>query len=388
VNILHLVQDEKFILFFDAVFSRLPDVENRYIVHAVRHVPLKHVEKLDAWRVVGNRYFFSREMTSDLAWADCLIVHYLTVAGARMLLKAPSHIARVWSGWGADYYGFMPGGERALLGEETARLMLESSNSGRVRAGQFLDLARQVKDGILGRLYLFPALQRVDYFSAPISNDFAFLQQALGSRFGAEYVQLNYGSVEQTFCVGEGNCVGGDILVGNSATPTNNHLEAFRLLARHDLSGRKIIVPLSYGLPGYREAVIKSGQAMFGDQFVPVREFLPLLEYARLTANCSVVVMNHRRQQALGNIGATLYRGAKVFLEECSPAYAFLKSRGAHVYATASLASIDNQLFATLDEAAIMDNRAVLEEVWGHDKVMKNAETFLSRMRIHRHQYA
>jgi hypothetical protein len=384
VNILHLAPDEKFIQFFSDVFGQLDGVANRYLVQADQNNPLVHVGGLDVWRVVGTEYFFSPAMAEDLAWADCLIVHYLGVDGAGMMRKAPSHVATVWSGWGGDYYGFMPGGERVLFGVETRRLLDNLQIPRQALSEKLLALAREVKHWAFERFVVMPALGHADFFSAPIKSDFALLQQALGRRFTAEYTQLNYGSVEKTFLAGGERCHGDNILIGNSATPTNNHLEIFQLLAVQDLAGRKLIVPLSYGQPEYRDAVIEKGRAVFGDRFVPICDYMPLPEYNNLIAQCSVVVMNHRRQQALGNIGAMLHRGSKVFLDEGGPVYSFFKERGAHVFPTSMLGKRNDHLFDSLDEQQVVLNREILELEWGHDRVMKNAQDFILRIEQHK----
>jgi dTDP-N-acetylfucosamine:lipid II N-acetylfucosaminyltransferase len=384
MNILHLAHDETFILFFSSIFDQLEGVTNRYLVQGVPHTPFKHVAGLDISRVVGKAYFSSPEIKEDLHWADCLVVHYLDVHGARIILKAPSRVAIVWSGWGGDYYGFMRGGERSLYGDKTKQLLDKSHIPRKTLRGRLRRFVRFIKY----RIFVMPALRRVGYFSAPIKSDFALLKQSLGKRFTAEYIQLNYGSVEKTFVAGGDRCHGDNILLGNSATPSNNHLEIFKLLAVQDLAERKLIVPLSYGVPEYRDAVIEEGHSVFGERFVPVCDYMPLPDYNALIAQCAVVIMNHRRQQALGNIGAMLYRGAKVFLDEASPVYAFFKERGAHVYPTSLLGKRYGDLFNPLTEKQVAANRKVLESAWGHDAVIKNANDFVLRIEQHKDQRA
>jgi dTDP-N-acetylfucosamine:lipid II N-acetylfucosaminyltransferase len=387
VKILHLAPDEKFIPFFDSVFSTLPGVANRYLIEANKQEPFKHVNGLDVWRVVGRDYFSSEELMEDLRWADSLIVHYLGINGARMILKAPAGVAIVWSGWGGDYYKFLPGRERALLGEETLQLIKKLRMPKQSLKDKFLSIARSIKHWLLEKVVVTPALSHVNFFSAPIKNDYVQLRNALGKKFPAEYIQLNYGSVEQTFLVGEEHIHGNNILVGNSAAITNNHLEIFTMLAVQDLGARKMIIPLSYGPTEYRDAVIERGRSIFGDHILPIRDYMPLADYNNLISECSVVIMNHRRQQALGNIGAMLYRGAKVFLEPNSPVYVFLKAHGAHVFSNSILSNRNDEVFAPLDNMQISTNRKILDSIWGHDAVLNNANVFIKRVKRYKRQH-
>lgn len=381
MKILHLVPDEKFILFFSDLFGQLEGVENRYLVQADPLAAFSHVKGLDVWRTVGRSYFSSPEMANDLAWADCLIVHFLDVNGARMVLNAPPRVLTVWSGWGGDYYSLLPGGERLLLGEETRELFDNLRSSHRMTARQrSWALVRSAKHQVLKSTVLIPALRRMDYFSAPIKGDFFRLKKTFGHRFSAEYLQLNYGSVEKTFLAGGERRYGSDILIGNSATPTNNHLEAFTLLAAQDLGDRKLIVPLSYGLPQYRDAIVARGHAIFGNRFVPVCDYMPLTEYNDLISQCSIVIMNHRRQQALGNIGAMLHRGAKIFLDSTAPLYSYFKERGAYVFPVTDIVADNERIFDLLPEQQAAINAKVLETEWGHARVMSNARDFVSEL--------
>lgn len=87
------------------------------------------------------------------------------------------------------------------------------------------------------------------------------LRSALG-QFLPKSVAWNYGA--QSSMIDGGSDLewvsGENILVGNSATPTNNHIEIFRILSRLRLpESSKIVVPLSYGDVHYREKIVELG---------------------------------------------------------------------------------------------------------------------------------
>lgn len=106
------------------------------------------------------------------------------------------------------------------------------------------------------------------------------------------------------------------ILVGNSATRTNNHEEVFLLLEKYKDENIEVIVPLSYGEDiEYKNNIEVVGKKIFGDKFKPIHNFMDYREYLQLLSKMDVAIFNIRReQQGLGNIRALLYLGSKVYL--------------------------------------------------------------------------
>lgn len=379
MKILHLIHDNKFFDFASEVFSALPGVQNRFVAFAPGNAPTAHIEALKPWRRVGPGYFFSRGARADLDWCDCLVVHFMEAYGALLMLRAPARVATVWSGWGGDYMALLPGAERALLCPETAALLedIRHQTNRRSLSASVRRLAARSRHLFIDRPLLMAAVARTEFFSAPLQEDFELLRGALGQRFRARYAQLNYGSVERTFGAGPAGLTGNDILLGNSATATNNHVEILRLLAKLDLGDRKVVVPLSYGDPDYRDAVVKRGQQLLGTRFEPLLAFMPLAEYNAQIARCAVAIMNQRRQQALGNIGAALYRGARLYLDDAGMMYRIFRNLGAHVLSTRSLEETRALPVEPLTPAQQAQNRASVESLWSHDVVMRNTAAFV-----------
>lgn len=104
------------------------------------------------------------------------------------------------------------------------------------------------------------------------------------------------------------------ILLGNSATPTNQHWEALLTLKESNFELTSILMPLSYGDEEYANWISSKAQALFGSVVTCLRDFLPLEEYQQHIGQCGMVVMNHTRQQALGNIYWALNSGNRVLL--------------------------------------------------------------------------
>lgn len=106
------------------------------------------------------------------------------------------------------------------------------------------------------------------------------------------------------------------ILVGNSATKSNQHIEAFKMLEHFKDEDICIYVPLAYGDKGYVKDVIREGRQIFGEKIVPLVDYMSRAEYYRILYDIDVGVFNNNRQQGTGNIEALLYFGRKVFLRD------------------------------------------------------------------------
>jgi len=391
MKILHLIIDDKFLDFAFRLFQEVEGIENRYVALVGIHPQhFNHIGRIPLWRVAGAEYANSLQVTEDLEWCDVLIVHWLHPAAAKVVEKVPNTVIAVWSGWGGDYYDLLPGGVDGLYGDITKELIQQMHGTRNTRRERIRNRLRRMKVAFkraLGRPDSRVVtdknllINRFDYFSAPIPDDYELLKAALGHQFRAEYVQLNYGCAEETFTHGEGDVSGNDILLGNSATATNNHLEIFNILSSIELGDRKVVVPLSYGSQDYGDEIEKCGRRLLGNHFVPIRNFMPLEEYNLLISGCSIAIMNHRRQQALGNIGTMLYHGAKLFLDENNVVFKFFKRKGAYVFSVREIAARGVEAFVPLGKAEKERNIEIINQVWGHDIVFDNAREFVDRMR-------
>jgi hypothetical protein len=213
-------------------------------------------------------------------------------------------------------------------------------------------------------------------FSAPVPTDFDVFRRRFAG-FRGRYHQLNYASVEDTYATLPDRVVGADVLVGNSATPENNHLEMFQILAELDLGARRVVVPLSYGDAAYADAVERRGQELFGDRLVSLRGFLPLQEYNAVLASCGVVIMGHRRQQALGNIARAVWQGADVYLDPQSPILAYFRQVGVPARALDGLLREGLPGAVRSDEQVRSDRRSA-RSIWGRDIAVSNVRSLLT----------
>jgi len=123
-----------------------------------------------------------------------------------------------------------------------------------------------------------------------------------------------------------------NIQVGNSASPSNNHLEIFDMLVAYKEQNIKIFAPLSYGDPGYAKEVIRVGKLLFGEKFVSLTDFMEFNQYLEFLAQVDIAIFNHERQQAMGNTITLLGLGKKVYMRNDVTPWAFFEKQGIKVF--------------------------------------------------------
>lgn len=155
------------------------------------------------------------------------------------------------------------------------------------------------------------------------------------------------------------------LLVGNSADPSNNHFDAFKLLKKFKNEDIKIIVPLSYGNKHYAKQVIKMGKSIFNDKFTYLDELMPLNEYLKLLSNIDIGVFSHHRQQAMGNITTLLGMGKKVYLRRDVTTWRTLEDTGAKLF---ELSKLNLEL---LDSKTKDHNKNVIKNTFSEEALLR-----------------
>lgn len=169
------------------------------------------------------------------------------------------------------------------------------------------------------------------------------------------------------------------ILLGNSASRTNNHIQALEWIKNRDDGKVEIICPLSYGDECYGNEVSRYGVSLFGDRFHALREFCGPADYSRILHRVDAAIFNHDRQQALGNIIALLFLGKKVYLKRNVSTYSLLNDMGITVGDSCSLEHVsDMDEIFRMDEFERMNNIKIVEEFFSDDNFDRLWHRFLT----------
>ena len=207
-------------------------------------------------------------------------------------------------------------------------------------------------------------LNNVTSVSTILKSEYDFLNS--NYKISLPYFAYNYSKIAATFNDKSSPIQGKNIAIGNSATYANNHLDLLGLIDTKQLAEDcKVYVPLSYGDDdNYKKLVIQEYKKEIGSKLVVLDTFLPMNEYNSIMLSCGFVIMNHIRQQAMGNIYLSLWNGAKVFLDESSFAFKNLKSDGLKVYKISEF----NKEYSSFENPQIITrNREIILATRGQD---------------------
>ncbi|MCK9247329.1 MAG: TDP-N-acetylfucosamine:lipid II N-acetylfucosaminyltransferase [Anaerolineaceae bacterium] len=381
LKLLHIINDEKFL---DGAFDQFEEIlpgASTYLLPN-KSKPIKYLKKIKPIRVL-KLSFLNPAFIRALGDYDAVILHSMTTFAIELISRADVNTNFVWIGMGSDYYPLIYPDRLDMLEEETAKIV-------KVILPEFGTIgARKPNNRIITTLksiirpnyeHKNERIQRVNIFCPVLPIESELIKKQLG-KFSPKTVPWNYGSNTSFFdnTSAAPSCLSGkNILVGNSASPTNNHIDIFKKLKDAKVPKEsKIIVPLSYGSAEYRKIVIESGLEILGAQFEPITDFMDIAEYLKLLQGCSTVVMNHIRQEGAGNISLGLYFGAKIFLNPKSPIYQSYTDAGARVFSTESLYHALSQSSYNLTDEDITVNREFVIKTYGKTAILSKTRNLI-----------
>ena len=378
-KILHVATDNKFIDHAHQIFERaLPGGNDVFIIDendALEFVALLPTFQSKPSNVVNTLAGI------DVSQYSFVVLHSLKLE-FELVIDAFCGTPICWFGWGYDYYDLL-GSELDFLAPKTRRFQQRFLrwHGFKQWVKKCLGLPTEVprQDQIAQRIKL---IEKIQWFSPVLEEEYELVRDSREWHSFPAFISWNYGTLEDNYIKGfEGKVVqGNDIFIGNSASVTSNHVDAIEALARLSNISGDIYVPLNYGAapPRYTDAVVRSGAQSFGGAFKPLLNFMPIQEYVALLLNCGYVILNHKRQQAVGNIVILLYLGARIFLRAENPVYAHLMKRGVVVNSMDELADKPELLNTPLSEAERERNRQAMIQTWSRETGLKRTQALIS----------
>ncbi|MCI6213150.1 TDP-N-acetylfucosamine:lipid II N-acetylfucosaminyltransferase [Bacteroides heparinolyticus] len=342
MKILHLVSDHQVIERALNLYERVFPGQNEVIIFS-GSTPLRHIEAHKDCPVLNIRTVELFAKSYDFSNINYVIAHYMSLDKIDFIKFVPENIHVSWEIYGGDLYNqflvrqgyklyytdpYRYGTYKLLniLYPRCRFLVNFNAKVFRHRKYSFdFELKRQF-DFITKRINSLGLCCRSDkdileqyaHRTFPYFEVFNFsLKETLGQLYDCDFTH------------------GNNILIGNSASFTNNHLYVLNFLRKLDInSSRKVILPLPYGgSKKYKDKVINEYSKYLPDNCQFMINYLPIDQYYGMFLGLSTMVMSSWRQESWGNIIIGLYLGIKIYMSNQNMFYKWLVEIGFKIYA-------------------------------------------------------
>lgn len=170
-----------------------------------------------------------------------------------------------------------------------------------------------------------------------------------------------------------------NILVGNSATESNQHKRIIDWMSLYKNENIKIYVPLSYGDEKYRNIIFEYGKEKLGKLFCPITKFMEKKQYIYFLNNIDIGIFNNERQQAMGNINILLALGKKIYLRTDTPMWDKFTSDGYNIFPIENINQIKYTDFVEFTSKEKEENKRISDKMGGNEiKIEKWTKIFES----------
>lgn len=305
---LHIVPDNTFINRFYANLIEAGVASNNRFVVRTNGSTLKSIKHDFSFAKPYTRKF--DDLVGDTAQYDGVFIHQFSP----LLYKwVATHAFKQldWMVWGADLYN-LPFVRAELYAPLTQRYYVGRNTS----IHHWLYLA---KVWLLHARYRRQAYSRVNHVLTWMKSEFDFACAQLDAlqasqRFFFYENDLPYHALDQMAKSGSNAATGRPLyIVGNSATPELNHLDAIDWMEENGVEA-DLVVPLSYGDMRYAQFLMKQKPAYRHGTIRFLTEYMSFDAYLNLLASADGLIMNNVRPQGYGNILMMMYLGKQVFL--------------------------------------------------------------------------
>jgi dTDP-N-acetylfucosamine:lipid II N-acetylfucosaminyltransferase len=345
-KIVNIMPDDKFLDYYIEMSEQFLPGASSYVILADA-LPLKYVKsEHESLLVVPRNKAAFEQLLNALNFTQVVVFHSFQLPMQAFIKAIPANIKKIWIFWGFEGYRAFP--KNRFVGMRTHLAMYEPSVKGKVRG-----LWDRFKGNFLLRKHLASRdiIRQMDYLATFVQEDEAMISSIHPK---IKTVSFNY-YTRELMKLDEIPIQPLDLnrlLLGNSGDPTNNHIEALYYLHRIQYQG-EITCPLSYGgKKDYVERVCSLGTRLFGKQFHALRTFMPVNVYHEIINSCGIVWMNHKRQQAAGNLLVSFISAKVIILDQANPLNETFKAWGLTYYHKEVLLNLDK-----IDTTQIRQNR-------------------------------
>lgn len=364
--ILHLINDEKIVNRTIESYEAVLNNENVFIVFCNKSSG-NFVSKFVHPR--NNVIFYDEKFDKierDFSNFNKILIHLLDIRKINFVEKYIRHTPTIyWGIWGGDIYPIL------LIGRGYQLFSPENSYLKRNKIKRNLLLLLNYYKIKSRKIEKF-IHEKIDYIGGD-DGDILLLKQYLGvskkkfKSFAYPYDAILGEKLKQCRVNEQSKC----ILCGNSASYTNNQEYVLNFLKRMEVdSSYKIKMPLSYGGDKeYISSIIEKGRQYFGENYIPILDFLPLDQYNQLFIDARICIYGSWRQEAFGNIIIALYLGSKIYMSRNNPLTGSLRELGFSFFVIEE--ATQESFFEPLSELDKEKNRELIIDLYSLERRQK-----------------
>lgn len=353
-DIIHLFDDQKVVT---RAFRNFKEGLSEY-----NHIGILFLEDSNTQYVsMSNEYIIYKKSvlkSIDINNIACVFIHFLSTKKLRFIHRLPKSIPVCWYVYGGDLYNrylsYM--GYQINYKEDARKFNL------RVLLYPIKKLIRKVEFRyVLKRIHLFVAcscdynlIKKNDRDNNPSLNIELFLytiDEIMGDLYNSPFIK------------------GNSIIVGNSASYTNNHLYCLKFLKKIDISGYTVNLQLAYGGDDSYKFLIKEKFANgLNSSIYSNEEFISLERYNHILQQAYAFVFGNWRQEAIGNILVALYLGKKVYLSNKNPLLNYFRDQGFLLF---ELETINKDFLSDLSIDEKKQNRRIADGFYNKERLIQ-----------------
>jgi len=357
--IIHIVTDEKFINAAYSIYNRAFPQGNIFCIIRSFDLKVNHINLNDDFIILNRHGDYSEEIRNLIDGDSIIVFHGMSSEHAK-ISNSFCYNKQIWSVFGKEFYENPYIYKDVLLGPKTSQSIvgLKYSIKQKLRKIYF----RFFKNKTDHFKLIKTAFGNINSIAILYEEEFEIFKKTGVFSPNVSLIKFSYYPLD--IVIGSEKRVQkyNNILIGNSATISNNHLEVLDILSKVNIGDSKIYIPLSYGDENYRKFILDRIDRYDLRNVVSLTTFLDLKDYQDILKTCTIVIMNHFRQQAVGNVLNSMFLGAKVFLSNKNSLYHFLKRIGCIVYSIEDDISIGDDFITPLTEEDCNINRSILEQ--------------------------
>lgn len=319
---------------------------------------------------VTEAYFQTEKFKQIYRESSLVIIHDLTKRKIRFLNKLNKRQTWIWIMWGNDYYTLFPQLYKNKLKKYTLLACLFTlkitpiKNTIKGNIQSFGKTKVQCEDQNLAARFDFYANNFLGY-----ADLFKAIKVAKDRRLPSIYYSFDKSKSL--------NPEGRNILLGNSASVTQNHID-FLIQNRKTLlkQSNKVICPISYGSKRYAKTVELIGKMLLPNRIEFIKDYIDYEMFIENLRSCSYAVFNNQRAQAMGTVLLCFKMGMKVFLPKDSAMYSYFKSIGLEFF---PISNFTPEIQDPLNEALILKNQSIVDDIFGTTSIQDNFKQIIQK---------